>query len=108
NRVPQVLGALACRHEVRCVKAGLKTRLCTAVGAGAAWQLANRAAAIVPLPVERHPPRPPDQPCPEPGSIAKLIEAAVRLGERFLRHVLGIFTLLQYAEGDPERQPRGI
>ena len=55
----------------------------------------SRASAppVRALPIERHAPRHPHEPGPEPVAVAQLAEAAIRLGERLLRDVLGVFAI---------------
>jgi len=71
-------------------------------------EFARQPPAIGPVSVECHPPRHPDQPCPEPSPIAQLPETSISLGERLLRDVLGVFPLPEHAECDAEREPGGI
>src|SRR5579862_2876424 len=56
------------------------------------------------LPIDRQPPRHPDEPGAKAVAIAELAEAAMRTHEGFLGHVLGVLPMSQHAVGDPERQ----
>ena len=71
-------------------------------------RLPRQAPAIASLAVERQTPRHPHQPGPEPLAVAELVEAAVRLDERFLRDILGVLPMAQHAVGHAKRQRRGF
>ena len=66
--------------------------------------LASRATPVAPLPVEGEAPGHAHQPRPKPIAVAQVAEAAVRLDERLLRHVLSVLPVPQHAVRDAEGQ----
>lgn len=68
----------------------------------------HEAAAVAALAVDSHPPGGPDEPRAEALAVPQLPEAAIRLRQRVLRDVLGVFPVPEHAVRDPERQCAGI
>ena len=66
--------------------------------------LAGRATTVAALPVEGETPGHTHEPRPEPIAVAQLAEAAIRLHERLLRHLLSVLPVPQHAVPDPEGQ----
>ena len=58
--------------------------------------------------IDRQSPRQPDQPGPKARAIAQPPEVAMRLDERFLRDVFGVFALPQHAVCHTERKGRRL
>src|SRR5262245_11217444 len=70
--------------------------------------LARQPPSIAAPPIDRQPPRRPDEPGAEPVAIAQASKAPIRPGERLLRDVLSVLTVPQHAECDAERERRRV
>ena len=66
------------------------------------FRLSHRPAAIASSSIERHTPDHSNQPAFETLRVAQLQKFLMRLRERLLRDVLGVFAMPQHRKRDPE------
>jgi hypothetical protein len=96
NRRPQTIGSLAGRQMVRgCFGASIRGR----------DRLPGSPSLTGAAMVESQTPCDSNQPCAEAMPFAQTGKVPVSLRKRFLRDILGVFTMPQHAVGNAERQP---